>query len=522
MVALCKDFIYTVFVRCGSKPAVAAGKNHICVLLNINGNFLAGGQVVCIKEHNLFDKLSFLVGKEVLFVIVHALLICVSAIDSLDCAYNIAVRIVNLGEILWEIAEVAAQLRNNRLVVAEVLAYSVLKRDKIAVIAVYKLLEGLCVLLIFNKGFVHRNKGVLIESVVEIIVLELLEICLCFGKVLFAPFRNKCVGVVRRSNVYGGKVAYHKSVIGADCGNTVNTCKSRLVVFVVHNRNGVIARLCKYIVDCSLCVCGKYGLFPVLRNYVFLGRLADKESKTLRIQLFVKVGGIGGFCVCLNGNAFADLCVLGYGGDADKTDAVFNTLGLQLSSVIPSGCVISAACLAADKLRSNTGDYNLISVMELIFADIAVAALSVKVAACDINAVDKQRIDRFPHKTIVPLVKAFLYLRCAGGKGIKGSSAEVDRIHNGGFAGFKAHCGVVTAVGARSCNAVTELHIFNVLKAYGYVNRTYKLAEFLRKSLHMLLEALEHIPFAGCAVFFVEHEVNIGFKVVPRGDKCLP
>ena len=159
------NFIYTVFVRCGRKPAVAAHKNHVCVLLNINGNILAGGQVVCVKEHELFRKLSFFIGKQILFVIVHA------AVNSLNFVHNIVVRIVYLGKIRGDIAKIAAQLRNNRLVVAEVLVYGVLKLAEIAVIAVYKLLEGLCVLLIFNKGFVHGNKGVLIISVVEIIVL---------------------------------------------------------------------------------------------------------------------------------------------------------------------------------------------------------------------------------------------------------------------------------------------------------------------------------------------------------------
>ena len=159
------NFIYFVFVRCGRKPAVAARKNHVFVLLNINGNILAGGQVVCVKEHELFRKLSFLIGKQILFVIVHA------AVNSLNCAYSIAVRIVYLGKICGDIAEIAAQLLDHGLVVAEVLVYRFLKRSEIVVIAVYKLLEGLCVLLIFNKGFVHGNKGVLIISVVEIIVL---------------------------------------------------------------------------------------------------------------------------------------------------------------------------------------------------------------------------------------------------------------------------------------------------------------------------------------------------------------
>ena len=278
--------------------------------------------------------------------------------------------------------------------VAEVLVYRFLKRSEIAVIAVYKLFEGLCVLLIFNKGFVHREQGVLIISVVEIIVLELLKIRLCFGKVLFTPFRNKCVGVVRRSNIHGGKVAYHKSVIGTDCGNAVNIRKGRLVVFVVHNCNGVIARLCKYIVNGSVCVCGKYGLLPILGNYIFLGRLADKDGKTLCGQLFVKVGGVGGFCACLNGNAVADLCVLGYGIDADKTDAFFNAFGLAYSRIEPLGGIISVAGFAAGKLGSNTGKNYLVSVVELIDAYIGIISALSHSSCVNINAIDKQCIKR--------------------------------------------------------------------------------------------------------------------------------
>ena len=440
----------------------------------------------------------------------------------MNCAYNIAVRIVYLGKIRRDIAEVAAQLLDHGLVVAEVLVYRFLKRSEIVVIAVYKLLEGLCVLLIFNKGFVHGNKSVLIISVVKIIISELLEIRLCFGKVLFTLFCNKCVGVVRRSDIHGGEVAYHKSVICADCGNAVNIRKGRLVVFVVHNRNGVIARLCKYIVDSSVCACGKYGLFPVLRNYIFLGRFADKKSKTLCVQLFAEVGGMGGFCACLNGNAVADFCVLGYGSDVYKTDAVFNALGLACSRIEPLGGIISGAGFAAGKLGSNTGNYNLISVMELIGTYIGIVSAIFHSSCVNINAVDKQCINGVVNQAHVVLGHSLFYLRHTGVKCIKGSSADIDRIPNGGFAGFKGHCGVVIAVGADCCGFIAEVHIFDVLKAYGDIHRTYKRIEFFRKSPHMLFKVLEHLVLARASAFFVEYEVNIGFKVVPRTDKRLP
>ena len=407
--------------------------------------------------------------------------------------------------------------------VAEVLAYGILKRDKVAVIAVYKLFEGLCILLIFNKGFVHGNKGVLVESVVEIIIMELFKIRLCFGKVLFTPFRNKCVGVVRRSNIYGGKVAYHKSIVCTDCGNGINTGNGRLVVFVVHNRNGVITRLCKYIVDGSPCVCGKYGFLPVLRNLVLLGRFADEESKSLCVQLFVKVGGICGFCACLNGNAVAHLCVLGYGVNADKTDALFNAFGLCCDAKAPCGGVIAAAVFISGVLRSNTGKNYPISVMELIAADIGVVSVITHHSGGNINAVHEQGIKRLVAEGAgFPTGKSFFYLCSIGSKGISGASACVKRIPNGGSAGFKVHCGVVITVGACGCNAVTEVHIFNILKAYGYINRAYKRIEFFRKCLHVLLKVPEHIHFTGASVFFVEHKVNIGFKVVPCADKRLP
>ena len=356
--------------------------------MNINGNLFAGGQVVCVKKHKLFDKLSLLFGKEALFVIVH------SAVDALDSSYNILVRIVYLGKILGDIAEIAAQLRNNRLVVAKVFVYCILKCDKVAVIAVYKLFKGLCVLLIFNKGFVHREQSVLIISVVEIIIMELLEICLCFGKVLFTPFCNKCVGVVRRSNIYGGKVAYHKSIVCTDCGNGINTGNGRLVVLVVHNRNGVIARLCKYIVNAAVYICGKYSFLPVLRNLVLLGRFADEESKSLCVHLFVKVGGICGFCVCLNGNAVADLRILGYGSDTDKSGAVFNAFGLCCGAEAPSGGVIAAAVFISGVLGSNTGKNYLVSVVELIAAYICAGSALLHGTGININAIDKQCIKR--------------------------------------------------------------------------------------------------------------------------------
>ena len=259
-----------------------------------------------------------------------------------------------------------------------------------------------------------------------------------------------------------------------------------------------------------------------MRNYIFLGRLADKEGKSLCVQLFAKVGGVGGFCACLNGNAVAHLCVLGYGIDADKTDAVFNALGLACSRIEPLGGIISAAGFAAGKLGSNTGNYNLISVMELIGTYIGIVSAISHSSGVNINAIDKQCIKGAANQAHVVLGHSLFYLRCAGSKCIKGSSADIDRIPNGGFAGFKGHCGVVITVGACGFYFVAEVHIFNVLKAYGYVDCAYKLAEFLRKSLHVRFKILKHIPFTGCAAFFVEHKVNIGFKVVPRTDKRLP
>ena len=315
-------FIYNVFVRCGSKPTIATHKNYVCVLLNVNGNFLAGGQVVFVKEHDLFRKRSLLIGKQILFVIVHA------AVNLLDFSYNTAVRIVHLGEIIGNIAEIAAQLLDHDLVVTEVLVYGALKLCKVTVVAVYQFLKGLCVFLICHKRLIHRDYGILVYAVVEIIIFELLEIRLCFRKVLFAPFCYKCFVIVRRSDIHGGKVAYHKSIICTDSGNAINICNGRLVVFVVNNRNGVVAGFCEYIVDGSHCACGKHGLLPILGNHIILGRLAHHKSKPFCIQPFAKVGGICGFCVCFNGNAVAHLCVLGYGSNADKSGALFNALRL--------------------------------------------------------------------------------------------------------------------------------------------------------------------------------------------------
>ena len=260
---------------------------------------------------------------------------------------------------------------------------------------------------------------------------------------------------------------------------------------------------------------------PVLRNLVFLGGLAHHKGKTLCVQLFAEVAVIGGFCACLNGNAVAHLCVLSYGVYSDKTYAVFNALGLEVRLIEPSGGIIAAAGFGASELRGNSGEHDLISVVELIAADIF-GAHAAKVAACHINAVDKQGVKRFAAHAVVIFAHTLFYLCSGACKGIKGSAGKVRRVHNGGFSGFKGHFRVIIAVGACGCLFVAEVHIFYVLEAYGDIHRTYKRIEFFRKSLHVRFKVLEHFIFANRAVYLVELKVNIRFKVVPCGNKCMP
>ena len=160
--------------------------------------------------------------------------------------------------------------------------------------------------------------------------------------------------------------------------------------------------------------------------------------------------------------------------------------------------------------------------MELIAAYICSGIIDPYVSGGSINIVYKQRIKGLVIKSRVRPKHTFFYLCQGACKGVKSSSADVDRIHNGGFSGFKSHCGVVITVGACGFYSVAEVHIFYVLKAYGYVDCAYKLAEFLRKSLHVRFKVLKHLVLARASAFFVEYKVHIGFKVVPCGNKYLP
>ena len=160
--------------------------------------------------------------------------------------------------------------------------------------------------------------------------------------------------------------------------------------------------------------------------------------------------------------------------------------------------------------------------MELIAAYICSGIIDPYVSGGSINIVYKQRIKGLGIKSRFRPKHTFFYLRQGACKGVKSSAADVDRIHNGGFSGFKGHCGVVITVGACGCLFVAEVHIFYVLKAYGNIHRAYKRIEFLRKSIHVRLKAIEHLIFADASAFLVEYKVHIGFKVVPCGNKYLP